>query len=283
MDDPQRSSHGCWFAAALALIVAPTEARPLDEVVKSGTLVIAVYRDFAPWSFEENGTLTGIDVEIGRMLAAYLKVEPKFLSRMAGEEVDDDLRSNVWRGDIVEHVRADVMLHVPVDPGLALRNDMVVICCAYEQERMAVAIEPDAVPVKSYGAFRSRNVAVEGGSTADVLLSALYNGALSANIRRLQSFDAAVEQFADGAVPALMATRAQAEWAAAKARHPVSVEEWPLLGVVRSSWPVGFAVRVDAHDLAYALEDAITAAAKDGRLAAIHARFNVTWQPPSTE
>ncbi|MFS8039568.1 substrate-binding periplasmic protein [Xanthobacter sp. AM11] len=267
--------------ALLALVAAPAAARPLDDVLSSGTLVIAVYRNFAPWSFEESGTLTGIDVEIGRLLAEHLHVAPKFLARMPGEDVDSDLRANVWRGDIVDRVMADVMLHVPVDKELGLRNDMVVICCAYEQERMAVVVDPEAVPAVSFGAFRNRKIAVEGGSTADLLLSALYNGAISDNVRRATSFEAAVAQFSSGEVPALMATRAQVEWAAAKAGRRVSVEEWPLLGVVKTSWPVGLATRVDAHDLAYALEDALTEAAKDGRLAAIHARFNVTWQPPA--
>ncbi len=266
---------------ALALAsAAPVVARPLDKVTASGTLVIAVYRDFAPWAFEADGRLTGIDVEIGRLLAAHLQVEPKFLVRMAGEDVDTDLRANVWRGDIVDRVMADVMMHVPVDETLAARNDMVVICCAYAQERMAVAIDPEAVPVKSFGAFRSRKVAVEGGATADIWLSGAFNGLIGANVERVRSFEAAAERFTSGAVPALMATRAQVEWAVRGSPRPVSVEEWPMPGLMRSSWPIGLATKVDGHDLAYALEDALTAARDDGRLGEIHARFGVRWLPP---
>lgn len=261
---------------ALAGLAAPATARPLDDVRRSGTLVIAVYKDFAPWSFEVDGEPQGIDVEIGKILAAGIGVRAEFMVRMAGEDVDTDLRANVWRGDVVEKKRADVMLHVPVDHDLQLRNTEAVICCRYGEERMAVAFDPDKVPVKSFAAFRSRRIAVELDSTGDIWLSAAFGGALGANIDRGRTFAAAAETFLSGRDPALMAPRAQLEWVAAKAPHPVAIEEWPMLGIVRSSWPIGLAVRDNSRDLGHALDQVIEDATADGRLDEAHRRFGVT-------
>ena len=113
--------------------------------------------------------------------------------------------------------------------------------------------------------------------------SAAYNGMLAGSLDRTRGFDAAVERFGSGATVALMATRAQAEWAVKKTGRKAVVEEWPMMGVVRAAWPIGLATRVDAHDLAYELEDALAQAADDGRLKEIHARFGVGWTPPPKE
>lgn len=268
-------------AFVLAGLVASAVARPLDEVRRSGVLVIAVYKDFAPWSFEVDGKPQGIDVAIGEILAESLGVRAEFMLRMAGEDVDADLRANVWRGDVVEKKRADVMLHVPVDHDLQLRNTEAVICCRYAEERMAIAFDPEKVPVKSFAAFRSRRVAVELDSTGDIWLSAAFNGALGANIDRGRTFDAAADTFLSGRDPALVAPRAQLEWATAKATRPVAIEEWPMLGIVRSSWPIGLAVRDNSRDLGHALAQAIEDAAVDGRLDTAHRRWGVTRISPS--
>ena len=54
------------LAVAGMMLVAATfsHARPLDDVVKSGYLDIAVYEDFKPYSWSDNGMPRGIDVDI---------------------------------------------------------------------------------------------------------------------------------------------------------------------------------------------------------------------------
>ncbi len=269
------------LSLAAGLVPGTAAARPIDKVRQSGVLVVSVYRDFAPWVVEEDGKAKGIDVEIGELLAAELGVKAEIMVRMAGEDVDGDLRANVWRGDIVERKVADVMMHVPVDPELARRNDNVVICCRYAQERMAIAFDPATITTRSFAVFRSRKVAVELDSTADIWLSAAFNGILGANIERGRTFDVAAERFRAGAVPALVATRAQVDWAVRGLDRPVAVEEWPMPGIVRSSWPIGLAVKVGSHDLGHALDAAIEKAAADGRLAAIHAKWGTTRLAPT--
>jgi ABC-type amino acid transport substrate-binding protein len=266
------------FAGALS--AGSADARPLDKVRESGVLVVAVYRDFAPWSYVEEGEAKGIDVAIGRLLAAALGVRAEFMVRMAGEDVDTDLRANVWRGDIVERRTADVMLHVPVDPNLARRNDLVTICCRYGEERMSIAFDPEVITTRSFATFRRHKVAVEVDATADIWLSAAFNGVLGANLVRGRTFSAAVETFRSGAAAALVAPRAQLEWAVRGSARPVTVEEWPMPGVVASSWPIGLAVKFDSRDLGHALDAVLEAARADGRLKEIHGRWGVTWIEP---
>ncbi len=106
-------------AAAVMLcsgwLAGPAAARPLDEVRDSGTIRIAVYRDFAPFSEVHDGRFEGVDVDIGRALAQRLGVAVEFMPVTAGESVDDDLRNAVWKGHYLGGGVADVMLHVPVD------------------------------------------------------------------------------------------------------------------------------------------------------------------------
>ncbi len=51
----------------------------LARVKARGTLVIATEGDWAPWTYhDENGVLTGFDVEIGKLIAEELGVEAEF-------------------------------------------------------------------------------------------------------------------------------------------------------------------------------------------------------------
>ncbi|MEM6485914.1 MAG: transporter substrate-binding domain-containing protein, partial [Pseudomonadota bacterium] len=54
------------------------EDRTLDDVLESGFIEIGVYKDFPPYSFEnEAGEAAGIDIEVGRLIASGLGVEPR--------------------------------------------------------------------------------------------------------------------------------------------------------------------------------------------------------------
>ena len=76
--------------------------KDLDEIIDRGWIEFAAYEDFAPWSFEdEGGEPRGIDIDIGRLIAAELGVEPRFRLVGAGENLDADLRNYVWKGAVV--------------------------------------------------------------------------------------------------------------------------------------------------------------------------------------
>jgi len=86
----------------LAIAVASgAYARPFDDVVESGTITIFVYSDYAPYSWGEGDDARGIDVEIAHAIGESLGVKTELLIRGADENLDDDLRINVWKGDLI--------------------------------------------------------------------------------------------------------------------------------------------------------------------------------------
>ena len=64
----------------------------LDTIQERGWIEFAVYEAFPPYSFGTREAPEGIDIEIGRIIAADLGVEPRFKFVDAGENLDADLR-----------------------------------------------------------------------------------------------------------------------------------------------------------------------------------------------
>lgn len=51
----------------------------LEDIWERGTITIAMEGTWAPWTYhDENGNLTGYDVEVGQLIAEKLGVEPDF-------------------------------------------------------------------------------------------------------------------------------------------------------------------------------------------------------------
>lgn len=261
-------------------------ARPLDDVVKSGRITIFVYKNYQPYSWEESGRMTGIDVDIAGEIASNLGVELELLVREADESVDDDLRVNVWKGDLVSHKAADIMLHVPYDRTLEIRSEsMAILFNPYFDEEVAVAYDAEKLEnVETFGRFVTNPIAVEVDTVGDFFLSNAFRGQLHQSIRRGRYFMDAVSTLEKGEAPALMASRAQAEWV--KNRNPdknIKIAQPPTPGIVRSHWPIGMAVRHDSRDLGYKAGDIITQLRESGKLADIFARYGVTYIEPKVE
>jgi polar amino acid transport system substrate-binding protein len=60
----------------------------------------------------------------------------------------------------------------------------------------------------------------------------------------------------------------------------VKVHRPPLPGFAKGKWTLGLAVHTSHRDLAYALDDAVTAALVDGRIAKAYADYGLTFLPP---
>ena len=73
------------FLCALALLFScllafAEEDDLLARIQKRGTLIIATEGDWSPWTYHDaDGNLTGLDVEIGTLIAHGLGVEPEFM------------------------------------------------------------------------------------------------------------------------------------------------------------------------------------------------------------
>lgn len=72
----------------------------MDEIIDRGSLNIAVYDDFPPYSWLDGDTPRGVDVEVGRILAEALGVTPEYRFVQAGENLQTDLMAYIWRGNI---------------------------------------------------------------------------------------------------------------------------------------------------------------------------------------
>jgi len=275
-------------AALGAAAASFSHARPSDDVVASGYLDVAVYDDFAPYSWKDaEGNYRGIDIDIAAELAKGLGVEVRYMMRIAGENLDADLRANIWRGDIVEKKMADVMMHVPQDRGLQQlqpgetepRNDLVHFCCKYQLETFAEIVDPDIITANTFAPFVYNKIGVELDTVPDFFLSAAFRGQLMNSVVRSPTFAKAMETFETGEVTAVMATRAQVEWIAKNTKRKAKIVELPTPDIVRRNWPVGLAVRTDSRDLGYAFDLILENLAKSGRLAEIMKAYGVTYTP----
>lgn len=261
-------------------VVAQTPGASYDEIIERGWISFGVYEDFAPYSWTEGGTHRGTDVDLGRLIAEALGVAARFRAVGADENVDDDLRNHVWKGPLIGGDVVNVMLHVPYDRELAIRNELVVLTGLYMTENIAIAYRrqayPDGAPTPGY--FRFDTVGVENDSVADFYLSSLAGGQLIPNMRRFRTPSTAMTALRSGEVSAVMGARAQLEHGLAEG---LAVHQPPLPGLAIGQWLVGIAVRHSYRQLGYAVDGAIQAAVEDGRLAAIFESYGLTWQAPS--
>lgn len=267
--------------ALLAVCAAPVSARPLDDVLESKVLKVVVYEDNAPFSWSGDGAAKGIDVDLGKALAREIGVEAEFIVRVQGEEVDDDLRANVWKGPLTGGGVGDVMLHVPTDRELAMRNKETVIGNPYFQETIALAIQPKRVPKDlTFDVFKTEKVGVKLGTVSDYFLMTFDNGALINNVAHHLKGAKGVQEFLAGETAALMGVRSEIEGhfhdAGAKAEFIMP----PMEGIFRTQWVVGTAVDEKSRDLGYAIGAAITKLKDAGELTKIFAKYGVTYLPP---
>lgn len=255
--------------------------RDFDRILDEGWIEFAVYEDYAPWSWEEKGAAVGVDVEIGRLIAAELGVEPRFRLVAAGENLDADLLNYVWKGAVVGGRVSDVMLHVPYDSALVCRVEQVTFTGQYATESIAIAYRREAYPEKGPTPpyFRVDPVAVENDSISDFYLTSLVGPVET--IHRYRTTAAAVDAVAAGETMAAMGPRAELE--AAAALHPdaeLALHAPPMVGFSRGGWTVGVGVNFQHKDTAYAVDMAIEQALADGRIAAIFAAHGLTFTPP---
>ena len=275
--------------AACGLLLAPgllpcATARPLDQVMADGTLRVAIYGDNAPFSEDEKGKARGIDADLARAIADKLKVKLDLRVVDAGENVDGDFRLNLWRGDLAGSPLADLMLHVPTDRQLALRNDQVFFTAPYFEQEIAFAYRKGNLEgFDTLDDIGDKTVALEGTGSADLMLLTAQGGRFRANLKHFKTFDEAATAYLAGEAPILAGTRAAIEAAlfAAKATNDDNpIATVPATGLVKTRWEIGGAVKTDSRDLAYAVGDAITALNGDGRLKALCEAYGVTYTPP---
>lgn len=279
--DQRRRFLQALAAMPLAAALPAAADEQLDAIRKRGRLSVAVYNDFAPYSI---GDSKGIEVELGKALAAKLGVAPDIIAFKAGEEMGDDLRNMVWKGHYLRGDPADVMLHVPVDKILAEANDKVHIFAPYHVETMAMARVASRIPAPvgsaavSLEVFTREKIGVEVDTLADSFMLSVLRGRLRDNVVHFRSVADAVKAMQQGELSAVLAPRGELEGALA-GNTSFPIEEATIAELTPKRWPLGMAIKADAPDLAAALTKALAELQQEGAVAAIFKRYGVTLLP----
>ncbi|WP_417721724.1 substrate-binding periplasmic protein [Salipiger sp.] len=251
----------------------------LDTILDRGFMRFAVYEDFPPYSWMEGTEPRGVDVEIARLIAGEIGVAPRFDFVAAGETLDTDLRSYLWKGPVVGGSVSNVMMRVPYDSAFKCRVEQVVFTGQYAGEGIAIAYReaeyPDGGPVPAY--FRFDTVAVENDSISDFYLTSFAGGQTAAGVRRYPTMAEAMAALNSGEVMAAMGPLAQLEWGRGEG---VAIHEPPLAGLAKARWTLGVGVHFAYRALGYAVDDAISAGLQDGRIAAIFASYGLSHAMP---
>jgi ABC-type amino acid transport substrate-binding protein len=280
MKNPARRLFSLVLSTCLLAFNFPANAdEAMDAIRKRGSLKIAVYNNFPPYSDAGKG----IDVELGKALAAKLGLKADVIGFQAGEDMGDDLRNMVWKGHYLRGEPADVMLRVPADPRFIEANDKVRIFAPYHHEVMSMARVASRIPAPNGSAavalevFTREKIGVEGDTLADVFLGSVLNGRLRANVVHLRSIGEAVRSLQNGDISAVMAPRGELESTLAGDTR-FAIDEVKLGELKPKGWPIGMAVKAESDELARALGDALADLQQDGTLTAIFKRHHVTLQ-----
>lgn len=251
----------------------------LDTIIERGHMLFAVYEDYPPYSWEEKGKPRGVDIEIARLIAEEIGVEARFNFVAAGENLDADLRNNIWKGALIGGRIANVMMRIPYDSAFKCRVEQVVFTGQYAAESIAIAYRkedyPEDKPVPAY--FRFDPVAVENDSISDFYLSSFAGGQTARMVRRYPDMVQAMAALNAGETMAAMGPRGQLEHGLTDA---TDVHQPPLAGFAISNWTLGVAISFLYRPLAYTVDDAIYAALADGRIQQIYTEYGLSFQPP---
>ena len=267
------------MALAAAATLAPNAARAaedLDKIKARGRLIIGLYNDMPPFHVDGRG----IDVELGKALAAALGVQPSFLPFNADENMNDDLRNMVWRGHYLGYGPADVLMHVPVDRPLMAANPRVEIFGPYYREHVVIARNLVQVPkMDSLAAFAGQRIAVAGQTLAGWLLLGADGGAYRDQLQtRWKDGTEAAQALLRGDVAGAAGVSSELE-STLKGDARFAIEPLPVPRM-RQGWAVGMAVKKTAKDLAEALQGGLNGLADSGELGRLFAAASVAWRKP---
>ncbi|MEZ9523021.1 substrate-binding periplasmic protein [Enterovibrio norvegicus] len=290
---------------------SPVNARSYDDIQASGSIRIAVYKDFPPYSFiNTQGEASGIDVALAQALADGLGVSLDLRWMTPDETVDDDMRNYLWKGmnltsEDGRRVKADVMLRVPYDREFALQRDdlglpaheLVHMFAPYQRERWLLAYDMAKLERPQTAArFMYHPVGVEVDTVPQFFLTTAYGGRFRQNARTYASINDAFDALNLGDVAMVMGMSSQLEWLNSPSHQGTSQDNqtsqgrqhskpvltelaFPLLG--RADWELGMAVHNNYRQLAYALEDIVLAHIRSGNFSRWATQYGVDFKLPT--
>jgi len=257
----------------------------LEAIKRNGTIEIAVYRAFPPWSYQpESGAFTGIDVEIGQALAEQLGVQMNVRAFTPDETMGDDIRNQVWKGHYLGGGTADAMLHVGMAPAFQKDNDQATFLAPYYDETMGFAYDAERLggDVDSPLALAGKKIGVQLDSLGDYFLTSAYQGRLRNDVEHFNSVPDAMRALNKGEVAAVMAPVGELSGSAKMlGEQRVKIRTTPLSGMYQTSWDVGVAIKADNPELASAIRNAMGTLEKNGRIESIFKAYGVPYRAPT--
>lgn len=275
----------CWFLCATAF------SRSYDDITESNEIVIAVYSDFQPFSYIDNGKEKGIDVDLAHVIAKKLGVKLRLRWVTADETVDDDLRNNIWKGHFLNRTVADLMLRVPYDKDYSLlRDDIgelvhqhVHMFAPFHTESWKVIFNSKKIDsVETIAVFQYHDIGVEVDSIPQFYLTSAFQGRMRDRAKQYPSISEAISAMTESKVDAVMGLTSQIshyQGGLSKTNFPLATNAFPMMG--RQQWDIGMAVKADYRQLGYAVADIVENMIKTGEIETIFANYHVTYKMPS--
>ena len=279
-----------WLSCC-SIFCTTTFSRSYDDIIDSKEITIAVYRDFVPFSYQENGESKGVDIDVAKYIAKQLGVALKLRWMSAGENVEDDLRNNLWRGDLINRTVADVMLRAPYDKDYSMMRDdvgllvheQVHMFAPYHTESWQIVFNGkkiDSVPTMAI--FQYHDIGVEVDSIPQFYLLSAFNGRMRNRAKHFGSMSLAISAMQTNDVDAVMGLRSQVthyQQQLDATTYQLATNAFPMIG--RQQWDIGMAVKKDYRQLSYAVADIVEAMINKGLLQKIFTKYHASFQAPS--
>lgn len=266
-------------------------SRSYDDIIESNEITVAVYSDFIPFSYQENGQAKGIDIDVAKHIAMQLGVKLHFRWVTADENVEDDLRNNLWKGHFLKRSVADLMLRVPYDKAYSeLRDDIgervheqVHMFAPYHTESWKIVFNTKKIDdVSTMAVFQYHDIGVEVDSIPQFYLLSVFNGRMRNKTKQFSSLALAVSAMSEQKIDAVMGLRSQVSHFQHQLNSPtyqLATNAFPMLG--KQQWDIGMAVKSDYRQLGYAVADIVEAMISQGQMKKIFDQYNAVYQIPN--
>jgi polar amino acid transport system substrate-binding protein len=275
----------CWFLCATAF------SRSYDDIIEKNEIIVAVYRDFQPFSYLENGEEKGIDIDLAHAIAKELGVKLKLRWMTADETVDDDLRNNLWKGHFLKRTVADLMLRVPYDRDYSLlRDDIgelvhqhVHMFAPFHTESWKVIFNSKKIEsVETIAVFQYHDVGVEVDSIPQFYLTSAFQGRMRDRAKQFPTISEAISAMTESKIDAVMGLTSQISHYQAglsKTNYPLAKNAFPMMG--QQQWDIGMAVKNDYRQLGYMVADIVESMIDTGEIEKIFAKYHVIYKVPN--
>lgn len=274
----------------ILILITFSNARSIEDIKKSGEIIISVYENFPPYSFVKDGKLTGIDVDLGLIIAKSLDVKATFSLTGWDEDLSDDLRNNIWKGNLIHKNKSDMMFRIPYDYDYLritdistgeLINEMVSIKGPYHSEKWVIATHKNIISnIKNLAIFAYHTIGVELDTLPDMHLSGFARGMINKNVKHYFKYEDAVKDFLDGKIDAIAGLKSQLEY---YLDYKNNMDKYYLsdnIPQIPSHWDIATATSSNFKPLSYHIDGIINEEYEKGNIKKIFEKYGVEYLAP---